>query len=172
MRRALKAAATSETRAQQTTSCVRLSAEPGASCHAVCARLTGDGVPRLVQGWDPNAALLETSLDTAEVAARLDTPASRVRQLIARRSLYSVLLDGRRHVFAYQFDPDGAMVPGIARVNAALDPTLHPLSVHEWFVEPDAELFMGDDVDAPMSPLDWLRSGGDVARLVALARQL
>ena len=103
---------------------------------------------------------------------RLGLPEGRVRQLIARRTLYSVLVDGRRRVFAYQFRADGSLVPNVGgEVKAALDPELHPLEVHEWFTEPNGELLRGDDVEATMSPIDWLESGGDVSKLVRLAER-
>ena len=82
-----------------------------------------------------------------------------------------MLVDGRRRVFAYQFRADGSLVPNVGKVNAALDLELHPLEVHEWFTEPNGELFRDDDVDATMSPIDWLESGGDVRKLVRLARR-
>ncbi len=40
------------------------------------------------------------------------------------------------------------------------------------YTQPDPDLFIGDDVDANMSPLAWLRSGGDVKRAAMLARRL
>ena len=40
--------------------------------------------------------------------------------MIARRTLYSVLLDSRRRILAFQFAPNGGLVPNIAKVNAAL----------------------------------------------------
>lgn len=130
------------------------------------------------------AALVSTSLTTKEAALRLGMPESRVRQMIARRTLYSVLLDNRRHIPAFQFaqrrstretgpsrsPADGSLVPNIAKVNAALPEDLHPVEVQAWYTQPHADLFIGDDVDARISPLDWLRSGGDVNKVAQLAR--
>ena len=53
------------------------------------------------------AALVSTSLTTKEAAVRLGIPESRMRQMIARRTLYSVLLDNRRHIPAFQFAQQG-----------------------------------------------------------------
>ena len=107
--------------------------------------------------------------------------------MIARRTLYSVLLDNRRHIPAFQFAPrggsmraagpsrslgGGALVPNIGKVNAALPEDLHPVEVLAWYTQPHADLFRGDDVEARVSPLDWLRSGGDVSRVAQLARWL
>ena len=118
------------------------------------------------------AALVSTSLTTKNAAERLGLPESRIRQMIARRTLYSVLLDSRRRILAFQFAPNGGLVPNIAKVNAALPEDLHPVEVHAWYTQPHVDLFLGDDVDARVSPLDWLRSGGEVNRLAQLARWL
>ena len=118
------------------------------------------------------AALVSTSLTTKEAAKRLGMPESRIRQMIARRTLYSVLLNSRRLIPAFQFAQRDGLIPNIAKVNAALPEDLHPVEVQAWYAQPHADLFMGDDVDARVSPLDWLRSGGDVNRVAQLARWL
>ena len=133
------------------------------------------------------AALVSTSLTTKEAAVRLGMSEGRIRQMIARRTLYSVLLDNRRYIPAFQFvqrsdsaretgsshvPADGSLVPNIGKVNAALPEDLHPVEVQAWYSQPHADLFIGNDVDARVSPLDWLRSGGDVHRVVQLARWL
>lgn len=118
------------------------------------------------------AAIIDSSLTTKEAAGRLRMPESQVRQMIARRTLYSVLLNNRRYIPIFQFEKDGGLVPNITKVNAALSPDLHPVEVHDWFTQPDLDLFMGDDVDATISPLTWLRSGGDFKKLTMLARRL
>ena len=118
------------------------------------------------------AALVSTSLTTKEAAKRLSIPESRIRQMIARRTLYSVLLNSRRRIPVFQFAPNGGLVPNITKVNAALPEDLHPVEVQAWYTQPHADLFIGDDVDARVSPLDWLHSGGEVNRLAQLARWL
>ena len=118
------------------------------------------------------AALVSTSLATKEAAKRLSIPESRIRQMIARHALYSVLLNSRRRIPVFQFAPNGGLVPNITKVNAALPEDLHPVEVQAWYTQPHADLFIGDDVDARVSPLDWLRSGGKVNRLAQLARWL
>ena len=118
------------------------------------------------------AALVSTSLTTKEAAKRLGVPESRVRQMIARRTLYSVLLNSRRRIPAFQFAQRGGLVPNIAKVNAALPEDLHPVEVQAWYTQPHTDLFLGDDVDARVSPLDWLRSGGEVNKVAQLARWL
>jgi len=118
------------------------------------------------------AAMIQSSPTTKEIAHRLGIPESQVRQMIARRTLYSILLNNRRYIPLFQFEKDGALVPNITKVNATLSPDLHPVEVYDWYTQPDPDLFLGDDVDATLSPLSWLRSGGDVKKLVMLARRL
>ncbi len=133
------------------------------------------------------AALVSTSLTTKDAAAHLGMRESRIRRMIARRTLYSVLLDNRRHIPAFQFPQQGgsmrgtgpsrslgggALIPNIGKVNAALPEDLHPVEVLAWYTQPHADLFIGDDVDARVNPLVWLRSGGDVDRVARLARRL
>ena len=118
------------------------------------------------------AAIIDTSLTTPKAAERLSAPQNRVRQMIARRTLYSVLLDNRRYIPVFQFDKAGGLIPNITKVNAALPDDLHPVDVYDWYTKPDPDLFVGEDVDAPMSPLAWLGSGGDVKSVLVLVRRL
>ena len=118
------------------------------------------------------AAILETSLTTDEAAKRLSMRPNRVRQMIARRTLYSVLLNNRRYIPLFQFEQKGGLIPNITKVNAALPGDLHPVDVYDWYTLPDPDLFVGDHIDAPMSPLRWLGSGGDVKSVLVLVRRL
>lgn len=118
------------------------------------------------------AAIIETSLTTGAAANRLKVPENRVRQMIARRTLYSILLENRRHIPIFQFEEDGGLIPNITKANAVLPDDLHPIDVYDWYTQPDPDLFIGDDADARMSPLAWLRSGGNVNMVLMLARRL
>ena len=118
------------------------------------------------------AAIVERSLTSREVAERLRLAGGRVRQLIADRSLYSFLMDSRRLIPAFQFLPDGGLVPNIAVVNRALSPRLHPVEVFNWLNAGNSDLFRDEDLDATVSPLEWLKAGYDAARVALLARRL
>ena len=118
------------------------------------------------------AAIIETSVTTDEAAKRLDMRQNRVRQMIARGTLYSVLLDNRRYIPLFQFEENGGLMPNITKVNAALPGDLHPVDVYDWYTKPDPDLFVGDDIGASMSPLAWLGSGGDVKSVLVLVRRL
>ena len=117
------------------------------------------------------AALLATSLDTAGVAERLGVLPGQVRQMIARRTLYSVKIDGVRHVPLFQFRTSGPLVSNIGQVNAALPTDLHPVSVYGWYTEADRDLVLDEHDEGPgMTPLEWLDSGGDPEVPVRIAR--
>lgn len=118
------------------------------------------------------AAIVETSLTTGEVARRLGIPENQVRQMIARGTLYSFLLNNRRLIPIFQFERTGPLVANITKVNAALSPDLHPVEVQEWYTQADPDLFAGGEIEAVMSPLAWLRSGGAVKKVAMLARRL
>lgn len=118
------------------------------------------------------AAIIQSSLTTKQAAKRMSIPESQVRQMMARRTLYSILLNNRRYIPIFQFEREGPLVANITKVNMALSPELHPVEVFDWYTQPNPDLFAGDDIDATLSPLAWLRSGGDVRKVVKLARRL
>ena len=120
------------------------------------------------------AALIESSLTTSEVGKRLGFGAGRVRQMVADHSLYSILLEGRRYVPIFQFlNPKATrLVPNIGLVNRTLDPSLHPVAVFHWYTHPNPDLYLNDDADVTVSPLDWLKAGYPVASVTKLAALL
>jgi hypothetical protein len=117
------------------------------------------------------AAIIESSLSIKEAALRMEKPESQVRQMIARRTLYSVLLDNRRFIPLFQFRKDGGLLPNITKVNAALSADLHPVEVFEWYTQPDPELYLGDALEQTVSPIAWLLAGADYQTLVTLAKR-
>jgi len=119
------------------------------------------------------AAIISSSLTTSEAGKRLGHGPSRIRQMMAERSLYSILLEGRRYIPIFQFLKDGQrLAPNIGRVNAVLDPELHPVEVFNWYTQPNPDLFVDDDIEKTVSPLDWLKAGLPVEAVVRLAKQL
>ena len=63
------------------------------------------------------AAIITRSLSTREVSQRLGLTPSRVRQMIADRSLYSFLIDGNRYIPVFQFAADDRLIPNITQFN-------------------------------------------------------
>ena len=116
------------------------------------------------------AAILATSLTTAEVAKRLrGVTAVRVRQMIGVGTLYAIRIDGRWRIPEFQFQGD-VLVPNIGSVNATINRELDAVSVLRWYTTPDAELETADGT--VLSPLAWLKAGLRQAPVVELARDL
>ncbi len=117
------------------------------------------------------AAIVKRSLTAKEAGQRLALAPSRVRQMIAERALHSFLIGRNRYIPDFQF-ADAGLIPNIVRVNKALNPRMHPVAVYNWYHLPHVDLFLNDDVDKPVSPLDWLKGGQDVEQVVFLAGRL
>lgn len=112
--------------------------------------------------------LVAGGLTVREVAALLHVDESRVRQRLAKRTLYGVKLDNVWRVPTFQFHA-GRLIPGFDRVAAALDPALNAVAVYSWFTTPDADFAIGG---VPASPRDWLLHGEDPTPVVAFAADL
>lgn len=117
------------------------------------------------------AAIIERSLTSKQASERLGLAGSRIRQLIADRSLYSFLVERTRYIPDFQFD-NKRLVPNIGRVNRALNPELHPVEVYNWLHYPNVDLYVDNDMDQTVSPLEWLRSGKDPEVVELLAKRL
>ena len=117
------------------------------------------------------AALVERSLTAEAVARQIGMTASRVRQLIAMRELYSFRLDRKRMVPDFQFRA-GRIIPNLTEVNKAIPETLHPLGVYNFYHLDNADLYNGDEQEALYTPLNWLAEGRDPAPVVFMARHL
>ncbi len=103
------------------------------------------------------AALLGTSLTTAEAAERLGVERSRIRQRLAKRTLYGIRSPQGWRLLAFQFVEDGPL-PGVGEAISRLDPHLHPLAVHNFFTLPNVDLHPAE-LDQDLSPREWLRAG-------------
>lgn len=118
------------------------------------------------------ALLYTEALSTNRVAEMIGRSTSRVRHLVGERRLYALPVDRRSglRLPAWQFTDSGEPVPGIGAVLAALPEGLHPLQVAGFFATRTMELSLDDET--PLSPLQWLRGGGDPAVVVTLARSI
>lgn len=115
------------------------------------------------------AALLATALTVPQAAKRLGLDGSRIRQRLLKRELYGIRQRRGWLIPLVQFDAHG-LVPGLERVLPRLDPHLHPLSVVGWLTQPHPDLFLpGDPEETPVSPREWLLSGGDPLVVADLA---
>lgn len=89
--------------------------------------------------------------------------------LEAAGELYSFTHEGERLFPVWQFDSDRGLLPGLARVLRALDPTLHPLTVDHWMTHPNLELTIAGDATTPVA---WLARDVDPGRVTELVAQL
>jgi hypothetical protein len=105
----------------------------------------------------------------AEVASDLHVSPARVRQRALERTLYAIRVDDEWRFPRWQFGDDGRPIPGIGTVVSGLSRGLHPVAVWRFMSEPSPDL---EILDEPVSPLEWLRSGGDPAPVAAVAREL
>lgn len=131
-------------------------------------RPTGEIDPSL-QAAERYAAILATALTVPQAAQRLGVDASRIRQRLLARQMYGIRQRRGWLIPLYQFTERG-LVPGLDRVLRHLDPKLHPLAVISWFTIPKLDLYRpGDAEESPVSPCDWLLSGGDPTVVAELA---
>ncbi len=116
------------------------------------------------------AALLETSLTTAEAAERMGVEPARIRQRLAARTLYGIRTPKGWRLPAFQFREDGDL-PAIGEVLSGLDPHLHPVAVHNFFTLPNADLHV-PELGRELSPREWLGAGYPPRAVADLAAHL
>jgi hypothetical protein len=119
------------------------------------------------------AALLKTSLSTADAARRLGVDPSRIRQRLTSQSstLYGIRLESGWVIPEFQFEGN-ELLSGISEVVPHLDPELHPVSVFRWFTLPNPDLIADELEGRALSPRDWLRLGYPPGAVAAIARDL
>src|SRR5207302_900754 len=110
------------------------------------------------------------SLSVLQAARLLGVDASRVRQRLAAHTLYGLKVGRSWLLPRYQFDGE-RIIPGVEKVFSRLRSDLHPIAVYTWFTSPDPDLIEGVG-QAPVSPRDWLRSGGDAGLVAGIAAAL
>jgi hypothetical protein len=140
--------------------------EEKAAWEAVGARFDPDALAKArSHRIGAHADLFANSIQgDAAVADLLGVDRTRISQRLGERSLYSFQSGDERLYPRWQF-VDHKTLRGLKTVLGALDPALHPLVVDHWFRTPDVDLAVNEE---SMSPLAWLETGGDPARLVSL----
>jgi len=125
-----------------------------------------DAFDRNGQRWmEALSKVLQSSIrGDAALAEILSVDRSRVSQRVSDRSLFFLEIADERYYPTWQFDGNKT-VRGLKEVLAALALTDHPVTVDHWFQTPSVDLLIDNE---PVSPLDWLRGGGDVQTAVNL----
>lgn len=129
------------------------------------------GGRRLARTLARYAALRATALTESEAASLLGVSESRVRQRVAQGTLYGVRVGRGRRLPRFQF-AGGGPVPSVGAVLKELRQGVHPISVENWFTLPNPDLYLDEDEEEPVSPREWLISGGSPEPLKPLAREL
>ena len=114
--------------------------------------------------------LINTALSAAEAAAALGVNESRVRQRRLARTLWAIYDSGVWVFPSLQFESDPKtgktkQIRGLDAVFAALPHHLHPVAVAGFLRTPHPDLTISGRA---VTPVDWLRSGGDVAPVLRL----
>ena len=125
----------------------------------------------LVQTETEYAALLKTSLSTADAARRLGVDPSRIRRCLTSHppTLYGIHVGRSWYILEFQFDGD-RLLHGLDEVVSRLDPEFHPVAVFRWFITPNGDL--STEELGILSPRDWLRSGLPVEAVAEIASNL
>lgn len=116
------------------------------------------------------AHLAVTAFTAEEVASGLGVTASRVRQKRLAGDLWAIP-DGQRWVFPilqFETSADGGpsrQIRGLDQVFKALPPSLHPIAITGFLRTPQPDLFH----DRPMTPVEWLRDGGEIDQAITAA---
>ncbi|HEX9774591.1 MAG TPA: hypothetical protein VGB83_03310 [Actinomycetota bacterium] len=93
---------------------------------------------------------------------------SRISQRLSERSLYAFEGPKGRCFPRWQFR-GGKPLPGLKVVFARMAKDVHPLVVDHWFTTPNVDLAVEEE---PVSPADWLATGGRPDRAAELAEDL
>jgi hypothetical protein len=116
--------------------------------------------------------LINTAVTTDAVAKALGVNESRVRQRRLEGSLWAIDDNGRWLYPVMQFDTDPktgqtrGQIRGLDQVFRALPRDLHPVAVAGFLRTPHPDLTLAN---RPLSPIEWLSSGGDVAPVLHVA---
>ena len=125
-------------------------------------RYATDAVADLLAG---EVGLLHTAVPLAEVATRMGLSVSWVRHLIAAGRLLAMRSGRRTLLPAWQFGEDGRPLHGLDVALRAARPGQHPLAWQAFMATPQPDLELGGQ---PMTPRQWLASGGDPAAVADL----
>lgn len=107
-----------------------------------------------------------SSVGVANAAVRMGVSASRIRHLVSDGGLWAIRTGRALLLPAWQFDDAGRPLRGLRAVLAAGRPGEHPLAMQAFMTTPQLDL---EGVDGqPMTPRQWLLSGGDAQAVADL----
>jgi hypothetical protein len=111
---------------------------------------------------------LNSIVGDGEMAQLLGVDRTRISQKVREQSLYFFeSADGR--CFPRWQLVDGKPIRELKNLIAALDRTLHPLTVEHWMGTTNSELVIDGE---SVTPIQWLATGGNIEIVCELAAQL
>jgi hypothetical protein len=113
-------------------------------------------------------ALVADGLTVAEAATLFSVDDSRIRQRLAKRTLYGVKVDNAWRLPTFQFH-EQHLIPGFDQVAMVLNPELNPVTIYRWFTLPNVDLLIDGE---QISPRAWLLHGEDPTPVVEQAAAL
>jgi excisionase family DNA binding protein len=118
------------------------------------------------------AAISASALTVREAAVLLAVSEGRVRQKISEGRLYAIRgRNGERRLPRFQFSERGT-IEGMQETMREVPPGVHPVSLQNFFLSPNPDLYLDAEEETPVSPRNWLLSGGDPRAVTPLAREL
>lgn len=108
--------------------------------------------------------VLSDALSVKDAAGLLGVTEGRVRQRLTARTLLGVERSGGWLLPRFQFS-ETSELPGLAEVLPAFPRDSHPAAVYAFLTRPSADLELEGE---PLSPQDWLSSGGASSVVVDL----
>ncbi len=126
----------------------------------------------LLAGYCQVADILIGALTVAQVAERLGHSVLQVHELAANHRLYGVNKKyGLERFPAFQFTDDG-LLSGFWDVAPHISRELPMASVESFFMRANPDLFISEDTDQTLSPIEWLASRRDPTTVTSLLKHL
>ncbi len=123
-------------------------------------------------GYGQVADILIGALTVEQVAERLDLSVTCVRELAANLELYVVDKKyGLERFPAFQFTEDGVL-PGFPEVAPHIPRYLSMGGIESFFNLKNPDLYINDEIDQTLSPVEWLAGQRDPAPVIALLKHL
>ena len=107
---------------------------------------------------------INASLSAEEVAMKLGVDIAQVHHRQAEGTLFAFTAEGECRYPTWQFTghPRQPVLPGLARVVSAFPDDMHPAGILGFMSTPQSSARIHG---VPMTPVDWLRQGGDPQKL-------
>jgi hypothetical protein len=115
--------------------------------------------------------MIASALSQSQAAQLLGVDQSRIRQRIGQGTLYTITGENNVKVLPrFQFTDEGVL-PGLEKVLPVINNEAHPIAVQRFFLTVSSDLY-SEELQANLSPRDWLISGHNPDAVVRMAADL